>query len=281
MNDSLKLLDAPITTAKPFLKWAGGKSQLLPQYAPLFPKKFNTYFEPFLGGGAVFFYLAPQKAILSDINKELISTYNVVKNGVEELILELKKHKQKNKEKYYYRIRDLDPDALSPVERAARLIYLNKTCYNGLYRVNSQGKFNVPFSSYKNPLICDEEGLRAASFALQSADFRVGDFEEITFNLAKPEDFIYLDPPYYPLSDTANFTGYIPEGFGKREQERLAGIYKKLDKLGCYLMLSNSDTPFIRELYRGFLIETVEAGRAINSKAEGRGKITELVILNY
>ncbi len=176
-------------------------------------------------------------------------------------------------------IRDLDPDALSPVERAACLIYLNKTCYNGLYRVNRWGKFNVPFGSYENPLICDEEGLRAASFALKSNEVRGGDFEEITFNLAKPGDFIYLDPPYYPLSDTANFTGYIPEGFGKREQERLADIYKGLDELGCYLMLSNFDTPFIRELYRGFLIQTVEAGRAINSKAKGRGKIISVLFL--
>ncbi len=265
--------------AKPFVKWAGGKGKLLTQYESYFPKRFHSYLEPFLGGGAVFFHLMPDRAVLSDINEELINAYLVVRDHTEELIQSLKKHK--NEKYYYYKIRGLDPAQLTPVERASRLIYLNKTCYNGLYRVNRKGKFNVPFGRYKNPMICDKEGLHAASLALKEAEILVRDFGDTTLERAQRGDFIYLDPPYFPLSETSSFTGYAPDGFRATEQKRLARIFKELDTRGCLLMLSNSNIPLIQELYQEFRIIEVYAARAISCKPEGRGKITELLILNY
>jgi DNA adenine methylase len=266
--------------AKPFIKWAGGKSQLLPNMSKLFPprEQIGTYFEPFLGGGAVFFYLQPPRAYLSDSNNELVELYNVVKNNVEELLEALKGHK--NEPEYFYEIRAQDPSSLSVVRRAARFIYLNKTCFNGLYRVNSKGQFNVPFGRYKNPLIRDAEGLRAASMALQHAKIKHDDFQSV-LTQAKPTDFIYFDPPYHPLNKTSSFTSYTSEKFGEEEQKQLANTYRLLAECGCFVMLSNSDTPLIRELYKDFHIHEIQASRAINSKPEGRGKITELLIINY
>jgi len=288
----------PSPKARPFLKWAGGKGQLLGQYEPFFPHHFNAYYEPFLGGGAVFFHLwnlaatgslgsrawrpgaahQPRPAFLSDVNEELINAYIVVRDRVEELIERLRGHR--NERGYYYALRAQDPTALGPVERAARLIYLNKTCYNGLYRVNRWGRFNVPFGRYKNPLICDAEGLRAASLALQGVELRACDFEE-ALQGAGPGDFVYLDPPYDPLSATASFTSYAQGGFDEGEQRRLARSFAELDRRGCLLMLSNADTELVRRLYRGFRIVQVQAKRAINSRADGRGAISELLILNY
>ncbi|RLC61813.1 MAG: DNA adenine methylase [Chloroflexota bacterium] len=266
--------------AAPFIKWAGGKRKLIPAFAPHFPpmQQVRRYFEPFLGGGAVFFHLQHPCSFLSDSNEELIEVYQVVKNNVEDLIQALQKHR--NEETYYYEVRAQDPETLSPVERAARFIFLNKTCYNGLYRVNSEGQFNVPFGRYRNPLICDAFGLRAASLALRNAEIFAADFEAALAN-AEHHDFIYCDPPYHPVSETSSFTAYTADKFDISDQERLARVYRDLDRRGCYVMLSNSDMPFIRELYADFQIIEVQAPRAISSKADGRGKITELLIINY
>jgi len=275
-------LDFPSTRikSKPFIKWAGGKSKILPQMAKLFPPKdqINRYFEPFLGGGAVFFHLQHPKSFLSDTNEELVELYETVKNNVEKLIKALKPHK--NEHDYFYEIRAQNPANLSPIERAARFVYLNKTCFNGLYRVNSKGGFNVPFGRYKNPPICDIEGLRAASAALQHAKITQGDFQSVLVK-AKTTDFIYFDPPYQPLNKTSSFTSYTSGGFGEKEQRQLAELYRELSNRGCFVMLSNSDTPLIRELYKDFTINEIQASRAINSNGTGRGKITELLVINY
>lgn len=266
--------------AKPFIKWAGGKSQLLPEISKRLPPKnqIGRYFEPFLGGGALFFSLQHPHSFLSDTNKELVELYQIVKDNVEELIKALKHHK--NEHDYFYDVRAQNPVDLSPVERAARFIYLNKTCFNGLYRVNSKGQFNVPFGKYKNPTICDEEGLRAASLALRKAKVLQGSFQSILLK-AKTTDFIYFDPPYHPLNQTSSFTSYTSDGFGENEQIQLANVYRELADRGCFVMLSNSNMPLIKELYKDFSIHEIQASRAINSKAEGRGKITELLIINY
>ena len=274
-----------VTKADPFLKWAGGKGQLLKQYEALFPEKFNNYFEPFVGGGAVFFYLYntgnlnnDKKVILLDSNEELINCYLAIKENVNRLIAVLSGPKFVNKKEIYYKIRAEDP--LDKFERAARTIYLNKTCFNGLYRVNSQGKFNVPFGGYRNPLICNTENLRAVNRVLQNVEILCGGFER-SLEFVKRGDFIYFDPPYQPLSKTSSFTSYTRDSFGEKDQNSLCFVFKELDKIGCTVMLSNSDTSFIRKLYKDFRIEVVFAKRAINCKASGRGAISELVILNY
>ena len=265
---------------KPFIKWAGGKGQLLPSFVPLLPplNKVNRYFEPFLGGAAVFFYLQHPRSYLSDCNADLVELYQVVRDEVEDLIRALSIHR--NNETYFYKVRAQNPESLSAIQRAARFIFLNKTCYNGLYRVNGKGQFNVPFGNYKNPAICDAEGLRAASIALRGAEISLTDFEQAVAG-AKPKDFIYFDPPYQPISKTSSFTGYTAGRFDDAEQKRLADLFRRLARRGCSVMLSNSDAPLIRELYADFKITEIQASRAINSKADGRGKITELVITNY
>lgn len=276
--------------ATPFVKWAGGKSQLLLQYEPLFPITFNDYFEPFVGGGAVFFFLHSQgrlggKATLSDSNEELMNCYRVIRDRVHELVEKLWEHDaQKMDKDYYYKVRKWDRDGrienMSAVERAARTIFLNRTCYNGLYRVNSKGQFNVPYGRYKNPTVCDEQNLRAASQALQGVELYTEDFENCLEGV-KPGDFVYLDPPYHPLSATSSFTSYTKEDFGEEEQRRLARAFQEIDKRGCKVMLSNSDTPLVWELYEDYRIGVVEANRAISCKASTRKGVTELVIFNY
>ena len=266
----------------------GGKRQLIKQFheLELFPlEKFdplkNTYYEPFVGGGAVFFELLPKKAELSDLNSELVTAYNVVKNKVDELIESLNKHIY-DKE-YFLKVRAEDISKLSDVEIASRFIYLNRTGFNGMYRVNKKGQFNVPFGKYSNPIICDEENLRNVSKALKNVTIKNQDYKSVLDN-AKKGDFIYFDPPYYPLNRTSSFTAYTPESFLEKEQTELRDTFVSLHKRGCYVMLSNSDTPFINELYQGIegvMIHKVKAGRAINSKASGRGKITEVVVNNY
>jgi len=270
--------------AQPFLKWAGGKRQILPEIRKYIPNKFSSYYEPFIGAGALVFDLQPKKAIVNDINSELINVYKVIKSNVNGLIKALKRHK--NDADYYYEIRELDRsknfEELSDVEKAARIIYLNKTCYNGLFRVNSQGQFNVPFGRYNNPEIVNEIVLKAVSNFLNASDIKFinTDFEESVQD-AKKDSFIYFDPPYYPLSDTSAFTGYTLDGFDKEEQERLKLPCDKLDKKGCKFLLSNSAAPFILDLYKNYNIETVQVNRNINSIGSKRGKIAELLVRNY
>ena len=271
-------------TAKPFLKWAGGKKQLLLDINAHMPRKFNNYFEPFVGGGAVLFEIQPSHAVINDINPDLCNCYTVVRDSVEELIANLSKHE--NDKLYFYEMRDWDLKEeyklLSPVERASRTIYLNKTCFNGLYRVNKKGHFNVPFGKYKNPNIVNEEVLRAVSSYLSENKVEIldMDFEE-ALEGANEGDFVYLDPPYDPVSDTSSFTSYSMGGFGKDEQERLMDVFVELDKKGCQVMLSNSATDFILDLYKAFRIQIVSASRSINSVGTGRGKINEVLVMNY
>jgi DNA adenine methylase len=271
---------------QPFLKWAGGKRQLLPEIRKYVPKRFRLYFEPFLGAAAVLFDIQPQTAIINDANTELINCYRVIKHDPEGLIVKLREHK--NEKKYYYRVRELDRDlsfaTLTDVERAARIIYLNKTCYNGLFRVNSQGQFNVPFGHYTNPNIVDEVVIRAVSRYLNEASIEISndDFSAAVSGAGRG-DFVYLDPPYDPVSDTASFTGYNLNSFDKNEQRRLKEVCDDLTRRGCNILLSNSATDFIRELYGDesrYTIIEVEASRNINSVATGRGKINELLIFN-
>jgi DNA adenine methylase len=215
---------------------------------------------------------------LFDVNANLIEVYTVVRNQVEELIEALSHHY--NDKEYYYKIRALDAESLTSVQRAARFIFLNRTCYNGLYRVNKQGKFNVPFGKYKNPTICDQSGLRDASAVLQSAHLDVGDFEKV-LAFARKGDFVYFDPPYEPISSTSNFTSYTSNGFSGNDQRRLAEVFGELNERECFVMLSNSNARLIYELYQPFHIHEINARRAINSDPNGRGIITELLVTNY
>lgn len=275
---------------KPFVKWVGGKRQLLAQfrklnlYPPdLFDIRKGRYFEPFVGGGAIFFDLLPEKGFLSDLNKELVTTYNVIKNDVDVLITLLKKHK--TDKDYFLKVRAQDPNKLSDLDIASRFIFLNRTCFNGMYRVNSKGGFNVPYGKYTNPLICDDNNLKKVSKALQGIEIKHQDYKEV-LNKAKKGDFVYFDPPYYPVSKTASFTSYTAESFLDKEQIELRDTVLELHKRECYVMLSNSDTDFIKKIYSeiekyGIKINKVEAGRAINSKGTGRGKISEVLITNY
>lgn len=268
-----------------FIKWAGGKKQLLDQFKPFFPEKIERYFEPFVGGGTVAFYLLKthpeiKKIFLSDINEELITTYRVMKNNLNELMDLLKEYKKEHNKEFYYKIRSQDVSKLTAVQIAARFIYLNKTCFNGLYRVNSKGGFNVPMGSYKDPAICPEEDLREISRFLQKDDLHAKQFHE-SVKAAMKGDFIYFDPPYYPLNRTSSFTKYTKEAFLEKEQEHLAKVFRELDEKGCNVMLSNSDTDFIKNLYKGYNINLVKATRMINCDATKRGKINEVVITNY
>lgn len=268
----------------PFVKWVGGKRQLLPDILANLPLQYNTYAEPFIGGGAVLFKLQPKKAIINDFNGELINLYLTIKNNLEELLADLKKHE--NTPEYFYEIRGLDRKEdfreMDAIRRASRVIYLNKTCYNGLYRVNSSGEFNAPFGKYKNPNIVNENTLRAVSAYLNENDIEIycGDFEEAVKKL-KNGDFVYFDPPYDPVSKSANFTGYVEGGFGTRDQQRLRDVCKKLDKKGVHFLVSNSDTAFIREQYDAFNLVEVKAKRSINSDSRKRGAVRELLIKNY
>jgi len=275
---------------KPYLKWAGGKRQLLKDIMNNLPKGISnyTYYEPFIGAGALFFELQPKKAVINDFNEQLILTYNVIKEDVEKLIVLLKKYQQKNEKEYYYEIRNIDRNSkifnkLSNVEKAARLIFLNKTCFNGLYRVNSQGLFNVPYGKYKNPAICEEIVLRQISIYLNSNNISISnnDFEHAVSSADK-KSFIYFDPPYHS-PDKTNFTGYQANGFSDEEQERLRNVMIKMTNRGVKCLLSNSDTDFIRELYNHNLFEivSVQAKRAINSDSAGRGSVNEVLIKNW
>ncbi len=275
---------------KPFVKWVGGKRQLLKQFSSMglyppdeFDPNKDTYFEPFVGGGAVFFDLLPKKAVLSDMNLELVTTYIVIRDNVESLIKLLKTYKYDKD--FFLKIRAKKIEKLSDLQIAARFIYLNRTCFNGLYRVNGKGEFNVPFGSYNNPSICDAVNLRKVSLSLAKVEIKHQDYKEV-LKKAKKGDFIYFDPPYYPVSKTASFTSYTKDVFLDKEQIELRDTFVELHKRGCFVMLSNSDTPFINEIYseikdKKVKINKVQAGRAINSNASKRGKVFEVLVTNY
>ena len=271
----------PQITPRPFLKWAGGKGRLIEQYHAFFPKKIGRYHEPFLGGGAVFFHLSARcrQSVLADLNEELVNVYCCVRDDVETLIDLLQVHQDRHCHDYYYSMR-AQGALRSPTRRAARLVYLNKTCFNGLYRENSKGLFNVPIGRYKNPKICAPELLRSASAALQVADISERPFDAVTEHATSDRDFVYFDPPYHPLSDTSNFTGYSRYQFGEQQQRELKTVIEALSDRNVKVLASNSDCPFIRDLYQGFKVETISAARSINSKASKRGKITEVLLIN-
>jgi len=268
--------------AHPFVKWAGGKRQLIPQMEEYLPKNYNKFIEPFVGGGALFFHMKPKMAVLIDINEDLINCYEVIKHNPFELIRSLKKHK--NEKEYYYQVRSADREIESfkkwtNVEKASRTIFMNRCCYNGLYRVNSKGEFNTPFGKYKNPKFCNEMNLNAVHESLKNAIIVQGSFEKC-LDYAEKEDFVYFDPPYHPLSETANFTSYTKDNFGKDSQIKLRDVFKTLDDRGCKVMLSNSYNEFILDLYNDFKIVVLNAKRAINSNASKRGKIKEILVMN-
>lgn len=266
----------------PILKWVGGKRQLLNDILPLIPGK-GTYIEPFLGGGAVLFAHQPKKAIVNDYNTELMNVYQVVKDAPEQLIQILNIHHANNSESYYYEIRELDRTErykeLSQIEKAARILYLNKTCYNGLYRVNSSGYFNSPYGRYKNPNIVNAPTILSMSKYFNDNDITLlqGDYKEV-LKKVKKGSFVYLDPPYMPVSSSANFTGYTENGFGYSQQEELKKECDKLREKGIRFIQSNSDCPEIRMLYKDYTIKTVQAKRFINSNSAKRGEVSEVLI---
>jgi DNA adenine methylase len=270
--------------ARPFLKWAGGKRQIVTDLKKYSPKKIGVYYEPFVGGGALLLATQPPRAVINDSNSELINCYITIRDHLDDLIEELRKHK--NEEDYYYEIREWDRredfKEKSSVEKAARIIFLNKTCYNGLFRVNSQGQFNVPFGRYKKPNILDEAVLRAVSLYLRESEVKIlnTDFADAV-RTADKNDFVYFDPPYDPLTNTASFTGYDVNGFDRQAQKRLKEVFDDLSQRKCKVMLSNAYTDFIVNLYSKYKQVKVSATRAINSNAEKRGKIDEILVMNY
>lgn len=275
---------------KPFVKWAGGKRGLLPELLARVPETFNNYWEPFVGGGALFFELKQSGLLegkqvnLLDSNAELINAYQVVQSDPDALIAQLQQFQAQHSEAFFYQVRawDREADFVSrlSVERAARFIYLNKTCFNGLYRVNQSGFFNVPMGRYKRPNICDAELLLKVSEALQGVGLKVADYSAV-LNGAEAGDFVYFDPPYDPVSKTANFTAYGAASFLADEQKALADVFRQLSELECFVLLSNSDTDFIRGLYAQYRIERVLMRRVINSRAGGRGNIFELLVFDF
>ncbi len=279
--------------AKPFVKWVGGKSKLIPEISKLIPNKINNYYEPFMGGGALFFELSNKKLItnhsyINDINKKLMNCYEIIKQDPDSLIKllkniekEYKKLNLDNQKKYFYQIRqEYNQNSLDNLTYCAYLIFLNKTCFNGMYRENSKGEYNIPFGDQPNPTICDVGNIQAVSHTLHDTHITSTSFEE-SIKTCKKSDFIYFDPPYYPLNTTANFTNYSKNNFTFKEQIKLSETFKQLHQKGCFVMLSNSNTDFIRKLYQPFNIHEVYSARSINSKGEKRGKIKELIITSY
>ncbi len=263
--------------AAPFLKWVGGKTSLLPELLKHVPSLLRRYHEPFVGGGALFFAVAPRRACLSDNNAELVHCYRQVRDDVYPVLDALARHVYDRT--HFTTVRALDPMQLEPAERAARFIYLNKTCFNGLWRVNRAGRFNVPIGRYKNPRFHDPSSLILASRALKGVEIEHAPFEDALAKAA-PGDFVYLDPPYDPVSTTASFASYTASGFGWEDQKRLARACIVLNRRGVRFLLSNSATPRIKELYRGFEQRMVRAPRFINSKGDSRGHVDELLVFN-
>lgn len=275
--------------AKPPLKWPGGKRQLLKELLPRVPDKFETYHEPMVGGGALFFALAGRfkAASISDINLDLIRVYEVIRDRPDALIRLLKnmqfeylRSDEEGRKAAYYAVRDVGADAKDKLSLAARFIFLNKTCYNGLYRVNKQGKFNSPHGRYVNPKICDEENLLAVSEVLQATSITAEDYKTVV-DRAQPGDFVYLDPPYVPVSETADFTAFTADGFTETDHMEMRNCFDALNEKEVFVMLSNSDTPYVHELYDKWHIDIVHARRSINRNASGRGAIKEVIVRNY
>ena len=275
MSSAIRLAEAPLPKPRPFLKWAGGKSKLVDSIMSRFPNDFGRYFEPFLGGGAVFFALGPERATLADVNKELVTAYTAIRDELPRVMTALRRHRAESD--HFYAVRAQDASGMSTVARAARMIFLNRTCYNGLYRVNRSGAFNVPFGKYDNPTICDEENLRAVSRVLQDTTIENTDVFS-TVAKARAKDLVYFDPPYDPVSKSASFVAYNEKGFTSEDQEKLAQTFRGLAERGVHAVLSNSDTPFIRSLYKGFRVDTVHVRRAINSRADRRGPVAEVLV---
>lgn len=265
-------------TAAPFLKWAGGKRQLLPELMSRVPAEFGTYFEPFLGGGALFFSIAPRLSVINDINSELIRCYSVVRSEAGALLDALASHV--NTEEHFYAVRAVDPDSLSDVEAAARFIYLNRTCYNGLYRVNRAGRFNTPYGKYKRPNLVPRDLIEAASVVLSNATLLTGGYRE-SLVAARSGDFVYLDPPYFPVSEFSDFRRYSDAPFDDDNHRELAQVFEELSMRGCKVMLSNSAVPAVFDLYSDFRIARVRARRNISSAGQGRGFIDEVVVTNF
>ncbi len=267
--------------ATPIVKWVGGKTRLLTELLARMPSQMGRYYEPFAGGAALFFRTAPARAVLNDDNTDLVNLYRTVGKKVDDVIRRLGVHRRMHNEEHYYSMRARWNDAevsWTPVDRAAAFVYLNKTCFNGLWRVNRSGHFNVPMGRYQDPPICATEQLRNAAAVLRRAELRQGHYREAVKD-AVAGDFVYFDPPYDPITVTANFTGYTSGAFGPDDQRELAELARSLVARGCKVMLSNSDTPFIRSLYKGFRIDRVRCGRAINSNAAKRGDVDEVIVL--
>lgn len=274
---------SPLSRATPIVKWVGGKGRIVAQLAPLLPPGADLmrHVEPFAGGAAFFFARRPARALLADVNRALVRTYELVRDDVEGVLRHLRKLAAQHDVSSYYVVRDrYNHSRISDTERAAMFIYLNKTCFNGLHRVNRRGEFNVPAGRYKSPRIVDDENLRAASLALRSAEIVCAGFEAL-LAAARPGDFVYMDPPYEPLSQTASFTAYAQDGFARGDQTRLRDVFRELDRRGCKLMLSNSDVPFVRELYKSYRVDVVLAPRAVSCDASTRTAVTEVVVRNY
>lgn len=276
-----KTTEAIKAAARPWAKWSGGKTQLLNVLTAAVPKKFNRYHEPFIGGGALFFKMAPHNAVIADSNSELINSYQVIRDDVHALIEDLQQHK--NEADYFYEVRAKDLTTLTPVERASRFIYLNKTCFNGLYRENKLGRFNTSFGRYKNPKIIDKDNLLAVQSLLNQPNIEILHSDYLlTEDRVAADDFVYLDAPYVPLSKTANFTSYVKDGFTLEDQTKLAQLVDRLTERNVKVMVSNSNTDIIHELYQAYNIKKISATRAINSKADKRGKAqNEVLITNY
>ena len=272
-----------MSSCTPFIKWVGGKRRVIPELEKRLPKKFNRYFEPFIGGGAFLFHLNHKDSFISDLNSELINLYIVVKDSVNELIADLELHE--NSSEYFYNIRNLDRDSenynrLSAVEKASRFIYLNKSCFNGLYRVNRKGEFNVPFGKYKNPIYFEKENLLKCNKFLQNIEIQHGEFTTYRDKI-QTDDFVYFDPPYFPITDTSNFTSYTKDGFGINEQRKLLDFLQEIDNRGAFFMLSNSYSDFTMDFYKEFNIDIIDVGRSINSRADKRGKVKEIIVRNF
>jgi DNA adenine methylase len=273
----------------PIIKWVGGKTKLLPELLVRMPEHYGRYYEPFVGGGALFFRVGPERAVLNDWNADLVATYKAIASDPDAVITRLRSHRRKHCNRYYYAMRDrwnrhrswpvwmAGATKWAPAQRAAAFIYLNKTCFNGLWRVNKDGEFNVPIGRYKDPAICVPDAIRTASGALSNAVIRNYSYKAACWD-AREGDFVYFDPPYDPVTPTANFTSYTARSFGREQQANLAEEARTLVARGCKVMLSNSDTRFVRELYKGFRIDRVMCPRAINSDASKRGAVGEVII---